>query len=234
MGDGTKIEWAEASWNPIRARDRNSGKLGWFCEIITPGCENCYAQGINRRLGTGLPYLRGLRGGVQVFLDEKILTLPLRWKLPRRIFVCSMSDLFGEFVSDEMLYRIFDVMEQCPHHTFQILTKRAPRMRDWFREQDDLIWSPNPPPSWIWAGVSVEDQRRADERIPLLLDTPAAVRWISAEPLLEGIDIARYLRRMVVRPNEELTERMIEEGWSHPGGQGDHPGIDWVVVGGES
>jgi protein gp37 len=127
-----------------------------------------------------------------------------------------MSDLFGEWVTDEMLYRIFAVMEQCPHHTFQILTKRARRMCDWFHEQDALVWSPKPPPSWIWAGVSVEDQRRADERGPLLRDTPAAVRFFSVEPQLEHVD----LRLM----DDDIVAILSQ-----------HSGrLDWVIIGGES
>lgn len=267
MADGTSIEWTDASWNPIRARDQNTGKLGWQCEIITPGCEHCYAQSINKRLGTGLPYLRGLRGGVEVFLDEKMLTQPLRWRRPRMIFVGSMTDLFGDWVTDDMLDRIFAVMALCPQHTFQCLTKRAERMRDyigtlagdWILRLPDANlpgslpitkndverrfgrsakFSYDPPtPTWplrnIWCGVSVEDQRRADERIPHLLATPAAARWISAEPLLGPVDLegARgwlwgYEENGVdmSRPVGERVGACI--GWTPP--------LDWVIVGGES
>jgi|SRR5215469_6513865 len=89
MADNTKIEWTESSWNPIRAREKFTGTVGWHCEIITPGCQNCYAQGINRRLGTGASYLHSRKQDVEVFLDEEMLTQPLRWRRPRRIFVAS-------------------------------------------------------------------------------------------------------------------------------------------------
>jgi protein gp37 len=253
----TKIEWASDSWNPIRARNRVTGKLGWFCVHESEGCRFCYAESLNRRLGTGIDYKAQNLDLVEVFLDEKILTQPLRWRQPRRVFPCSMTDIFGEWVPDWMLDKMFAVMALTPHHTYLPLTKRAERMRVYLtavrRGNRDIEGRAFSLPiddhaltatrirnaivagsRNIWAGVSVEDQRRADERIPLLLETPAAVRWVSYEPALEGIDIARYLRRMVVRPCEELTDRMMDEGWSHPGGQGDHPGISWVVCGGES
>jgi protein gp37 len=220
----TSIEWTNDSWNPIRARDLGSvGAVpgpGWHCEIVSPGCNSCYAQAINRRRGTRRPYVKTSRPHVHVYLDEKVLTQPLRWKRPRRIFVASMSDLFGEWVPDEMIDRIIAVMAKTPHHTYQVLTKRHERMRDYLRGDAinriiallmsesgaaQFVW---PLPN-MWAGVSVEDQRRADERIPVLLETPAAMRWVSAEPLLEMVDL-----------------------W---GARFRHPGrLDWVVVGGES
>jgi protein gp37 len=142
MGSKTSIEWtadkdgnAGASWNPIRARDLGpvgtGPGIGSHCEIVSPGCEHCYAQAINQRLGTHRPYLRTSRKEVQIYLDEKMLTAPLRWRKPRRIFVGSMTDLFGDWVTDEMLDRIFAVMALCPQHTFLVLTKRAERMRDY-------------------------------------------------------------------------------------------------------
>lgn len=238
MADGTKIEWATASWNPIRARHAVNGRIGWHCEVLTPGCENCYAQAINRRLGTGREYLKRERTNndlVQVFLDKEILIQPLRWRRPRRIFACSMTDLFGEWVADEMIDRIFAAMGACEDaglgHQFQVLTKRAGRMRDYMRSDaackawnsrrlDREAW----PPRNIWAGVSVEDQRRADERIPLLLDTPAAVRWVSYEPALEAVDFDRWFW---MYSEYGGNRRMPAGGWDHP-----QP-IGWVVVGGE-
>ena len=266
MGDRTSIEWTAtiqpdgsvtpgSSWTPIRARNRETGLVGWFCIHASDGCTNCYAEAINRRLGSGVDYRAQDRDKVEVYLGEKILAQPLRWKKPRKIFVCSMTDLFGEWVTDEMIDKIFAVMALCPQHTFIVLTKRSARMRKYFQEAhitapDGLGWRwcmavsallggersgriPFPLPN-VWLLVSVEDQRRADERIPDLLGTPAAVRGVSYEPAIEGIDIQRYLRRMVVRPNEELTDRMVEEGWSFEGGDGDHPGLNWTICGGES
>jgi protein gp37 len=148
MAETSKIEWTDASWTPIRARlieiqNDGSGKqrIGWHCEHVSEGCRNCYAEGINRRLGTGEPFkpgvLRNPRKGYhgsgidrpELFLDEKMLTAPLRWKRPRMIFVCSMTDLFADFVSDDMIDRVFAVMALGTQHTFQVLTKRTERMR---------------------------------------------------------------------------------------------------------
>ena len=139
------------------------------------------------------------------------------------IFVCSMTDLFGEWVTDDMLDRIFAVMALCPQHTFQVLTKRPERMRDYFLRIPDRWAGVGRNPTWssplpnVWLGVSVEDQRRADERIPELLRTPAAVRWISAEPLLGSINVSWWLTKGI-----DLLTRQ-------PG-----PRVNWVVVGGES
>ncbi|MBY9051415.1 phage Gp37/Gp68 family protein, partial [Pseudomonas fluorescens] len=99
MADRSAIEWTDASWNPIRARNLITGKVGWHCEHATTGCEFCYAEGFNKRLGTGLAFKPGHRKDIEIFLDEQMLTQPLRWKKPRKIFVCSMTDLFAEFVS---------------------------------------------------------------------------------------------------------------------------------------
>ncbi len=206
MAVATKIEWTDSSWNPIRARNRETGKVGWYCEHATPGCEHCYSEAFNRRLGTRVAFKRQNRDKVEIFLDEKILYEPLRWKQPSRIFVCSMTDWMADFVEDTWISEILRVVEACPQHTFQTLTKRAARQRQYF---GDLAL----PFENLWLGVSCEDQARADERIPLLLDTPAAVRWVSAEPLLGPVDLSYWLS-----PN-----RLIER-----------PALDWVIVGGES
>src|SRR6185437_6160437 len=129
MSANSSIEWTNHTWNPIRARNLKTGKSGWHCEHSTTGCEFCYAEGFNKRLGTGLPFKPGHRKDVELFLDEDMLTLPLRWKKPRRIFVCSMTDVFADFVPDEWIDKMLAVMALCPHHTFQVLTKRAERMR---------------------------------------------------------------------------------------------------------
>ncbi|MCF1470574.1 phage Gp37/Gp68 family protein [Agrobacterium vitis] len=225
MADNTKIEWTDATWNPITG-----------CSVVSPGCTNCYAM---RLAGTRLqhhPSRAGLTteskagpawNGVVRF-NEEWLTQPLRWKKPRTIFVCAHGDLFDEGVPDEWIDQVFAVMARAPHHTFQVLTKRPERMRDYLRDQmvcsrigaqqrkidDDTtaytnigIDAPFPLPN-VWLGVSVEDQRRADERIPILLETPAAIRWISAEPLLGPIDWKRWL------PTVQRAER--------PDGRGQH------------
>ncbi len=129
MGARSDIEWTDATWTPIRARNRKTGKVGWHCEKPSPGCKHCYAESINRRLGTGLPFKPGHRKDVELFLDEKMLTAPLHWPKPSLVFPCSMTDLFGEFVPDAWIDRMFAVMALCPQHRFQVLTKRAERMR---------------------------------------------------------------------------------------------------------
>lgn len=214
MADKTGIEWTDATWNPI---------VG--CSIISKGCTNCYAMQVAHRmerifdaaLAPGdLPHrYRALTnpskagpvwtGRVNIAPDH-IITQPLRWTRPRRIFVNSMSDLFHENVSTEWIDKIFAVMALTPQHTYQILTKRPERMRDYinsvvFNEPcrinehiDDLagdtkIDSWSPPLKNVWLGVSVEDQQTANERIPHLLDTPAAIRFVSCEPLLEAVDL---------------------------------------------
>jgi len=265
MGDKTKIEWTDASWTPIRARNIVTGREGWHCEPASPGCENCYAEGMNKRLGTGLPYKPGHRMDVDILLDERMLLQPLRWQRPRMIFVCSMTDLFGKFVTDAMIDRIFAVMALCPQHTFQVLTKRSDRMQDYcntaFGRIADLIISmrtdkggnvPLPhvklgAPWWplqnVWLGVSIEDQRRYDERHADLEQTPAAVRYFSIEPLLGSIDI-----RSSVSVAAHF-ETQISAATLKPVGTANHgwipaynvhtrepikPLINWVIVGGES
>ena len=208
----TKIEWTDATWNPIRARNRATGKAGHFCVHVSPGCSNCYAERMQPRFGNPIRYAAQDAGKVDVFLDERVVCEPLSWKRPRMVFVCSMTDLFGEFVEDSWLATIFEIITRAPHHVFQVLTKRPARMqrftRDWLRDVDNRI------PQNLWLGVSVEDQQRADERIPILLDTPAVVRFVSAEPLLGPIRLGQSCRVS----NPEWADRTI----------------DWVIVGGES
>lgn len=181
------ISWTDQTWNPIRG-----------CSRVSEGCRHCYAEHQAARFsGPGQPY-EGLvtvaNGHPQwtgtIAFVEKHLLDPLKWKQPRRIFVNSMSDLFHENVTDEMRHRIFGVMQECPHHTFQILTKRPAGMLAFAEAQmaGGFCW---PLPN-AWLGVSVENQKAADERIPLLLQTPAAVRFVSCEPLLGPVGLANH------------------------------------------
>jgi protein gp37 len=204
MGAKTKIEWTDASWNPVRG-----------CSRISAGCENCYAERVAHRFsGSGQPYegltTKGRWSGRLRVVGEH-LEDPLRWTKPRRVFVNSMSDLFHERLGFEDIWKIFDVMRRSPRHTFQVLTKRPHVMLDFLTEKssEDFLCLPN-----VWLGVSVEDQKTADERIPLLLETPAAVRFLSCEPLLGPVVLGKH------------GEHYIGDGRS--------PDLDWLIVGGES
>lgn len=238
MGDKTGIAWTDATWNPVAG-----------CSIVSPACTNCYAMAQAARIqlmaaGAGKEShyditTKEVNGkpvwtGVLKQAPERILTLPLRWKKPRRIFVNSMSDLFHESVPDAWIDEIFAVMALCSQHTFQVLTKRPKRMRDYLCEASariaqqvydsapinhplehlGLTFAPKETPSlsikaWplpnVWLGVTAERQREADDRIPDLLATPAAVRFVSYEPALGPIDWKRWLptRKPSRRPNGE-------------------------------
>jgi len=239
----TGIEWTDETWNPTTG-----------CDRVSPGCDNCYALGMAKRLQAmgqadyqtdGDPKTSG--SGFGIAMQPHRLDAPLRWKKPRKVFVNSMSDLFHDGVTWAHIAQVFAVMAATPQHTFQILTKRHGRMRSLvssIRFDVDVIDHaqrlsvargikvvvPRPLPN-VWLGVSVEDQKWANTRIPALLDTPAAVRFLSCEPLLGPVDLTRI-------------------AWSKGGGthldvvNGRHgePGIwqaaakrvDWVIVGGES
>jgi protein gp37 len=282
---GTDIQWTDETWNPVTG-----------CSKVSPGCAHCYAERVAIRLwpsqypnlppGPDATLEQVRHGRPRQFTDvqchEGRLDQPLRWKKPRKVFVNSMSDLFHEDVPDAFIDLVFAVMSLAPQHTFQILTKRAERMRAYMSAGEDVLpsrwqeafsemgiepplddlardlrrqgadmdeqesanweraWSnighgPWPPPN-VWFGASVENQRFADERIPILLQTPAAMRFISAEPLLEHI---------------RLTEVAVPD--QHAGKYAGHghtfnalsreddltlfnapAHLDWVIVGGES
>lgn len=245
MGSQTKIEWSDATWTPIRSRNLATGKIGWHCETVSDGCRNCYSKSINKRLGTGLDFKPGHRKDIEVFLDETMLLAPLRWRKPRMIFVCSMTDLFADFVKDEWIDRMFAVMANCPQHVFQCLSKRSWRMRRYCCDikTPARIWSlaceairrpaiaGSPwPLKNCWLGVSAEDQETADVRIPDLLATPAAVRFVSYEPALGPVDFTPWLEGRedngidMTRPVGQRVGACV--GWQPP--------LDWVICGGES
>lgn len=182
MADHSHIEWTQATWNPVTG-----------CSKVSAGCKNCYAERMARRLQAmgGERY----RNGFEVTLHPDLLGMPKQWKSPRVIFVNSMSDLFHEKVPLSFIQRVFSTIRQCPHHTFQILTKRSGRL---VKVSEKIEWPHN-----VWMGVSVEDAD-ALYRVDDLRRVPAAVRFISCEPLigpLDGLDLK---------------------------------GIHWVIVGGES
>ena len=182
MAQASSIEWTQNSWNPVTG-----------CTKISPGCKNCYAQRMARRLqAMGTPQYRN---GFHLTLQPNALGIPLKWKKPRTIFVNSMSDLFHKDVPLEFIQRVFAVMKEAAHHQFQVLTKR-PEIA--LQHAGDLPWPPN-----VWLGTSVESSMYT-ERISTLRKTPAAIRFLSLEPLLGPI------RRLSLS------------------------GIHWVIVGGES
>ena len=234
MAANSKIEWTDATWNPITG-----------CTLVSEGCRHCYAArlaatrlkhepsraGLARLNAAGEAKFTG-----EVRLNEKWLDQPLRWRAPKRIFVCAHGDLFHEGVPDEWIDRVFAVMALCPQHTFQVLTKRPERMRKYLTDPAsagrtldvasvllrrhfdipdnvpaEMLAALDPFP-WplphIWLGVSVEDQAAADARIPHLLAVPAKVRFLSCEPLLGPVDLRRV--------EASATGNLIEGTFAYP------------------
>lgn len=165
MAQSSSIEWTQATWNPVTG-----------CTKISPGCKHCYAERMAKRL-LAMRQPR-YRNGFKVTLQEDLVELPLQWKLPRIIFVNSMSDLFHVDVPAEFIHRCFDVMRRASQHTFQILTKRPDRVLEM---SADLPWAPN-----IWMGTSIETAQYT-WRAKLLSQVGAAIRFLSVEPLLGPI-----------------------------------------------
>ena len=193
MADTSHIEWTDATWNPVTG-----------CTKISPGCKHCYAERLARRLQ--LMGQANYRNGFKVTLQPHMLELPLRWKAPRRIFVNSMSDLFHEDVPTDYVKRVFDVMVRAHWHQFQVLTKRAERLRELNRE---LPWPAN-----VWQGVSVESERYLD-RVDDLRRTSAAVKFLSLEPLLEALpnlDL-RGIDWVIVGGESGPGARPIDQKW---------------------
>ena len=171
MADKSRIEWTDATWNPVTG-----------CTKVSPGCAHCYAEAVTLRFKRGGPFLPGK---TTIRLHDDRLADPGRWRRPRRVFVNSMSDLFHEQVPFGFVDEVFDRMVQHDRHVYQVLTKRAARMVEYSRRR--------PWPGHVWAGVSVENQIWADRRIPLLTAVPAFVRFLSVEPLLKAVDLQPYL-----------------------------------------
>ena len=224
MSTNSRIEWTDATWNPVTG-----------CTKVSPGCDHCYAERVTERF-------HGKGSFATVRLHPERLDQPLRWRKPRRVFVNSMSDLFHDDVPDEFIAHVFAVMSLTPQHTYQVLTKRHARMRSllsgserWWGlldaaeenlvEDEWIIHDRHVEPTgdpWplrnVWLGVSVENQQWADIRIPALLETPAAVRFLSCEPLLGPVNLDPW--------------RSPDEPWN--GRSPADTRIDWVIVGGES
>ena len=239
MAEASKIEWTDATWNPITG-----------CTLVSDGCKNCYAANLAATRLKDHPSRKGLArlnaDGIAKFtgevrFNEDWLDQPLRWRRPRMIFVCAHGDLFHESVPDEWIDQVFAIMALAPDHTFQVLTKRPERMRDYMSSEDtyqrilraadpirikrpDLCRVPMSDPRqaafWphVWLGTSVENQATAEERVPALMATPAAVRFLSSEPLLSEIN--------------------LDGIWGYPGSACgddlDRWPIHWVIIGGES
>ena len=212
----TKIEWTEYSWNPVTG-----------CTPISEGCQNCYARRMANRL-------RGRCGypadePFKVTLHKDRLEEPLRWKKPRRVFVCSMGDLFHEDVHRWMRFEVMDIILQAKQHTFLILTKRPANMKEFFEWYYSKAGRTIETIKNLWLGVTAENQQRADERIPILLQIPAAVRFISVEPMLGPVDLLSndYLGGCinceVCLDNPETCINCAQDRK-----------IDWVICGGET
>ena len=240
----TNIEWADRVWNPIRG-----------CALVSQGCKNCYAMKFAARFsGPGQPY-EGLTESIggksrwtgQVKLIPSKLEDPLRWRKPSRVFVNSMSDLFHTDVPDDFIGQVFSIMAEAQKHTFQVLTKRADRMAQWFgswaasdaSDFAETVGSPWPLRN-VWLGVSCEDQDAVDERVPLLLETPAHVRFVSAEPLIDELDLEMVKCPLHVPSDDGAcwlcgstpgnTDATRSDGYFNCLKEG----IGWVIVGCES
>ena len=235
MGDNSQIQWTDATWNVVTG-----------CTRVSPGCANCYISNTFPFRSQHRQFERvGNEETTGVTLHPDRLDWPLKWKKSKKIFTPSLGDLFHEDVPDEFILRVFAVMGETPRHTYQLLTKRPERMLDWFSKVPDAIQyfadqCGVPYPEWplpnVWLGVSVENQYWADQRIPLLLRTPAAVRFVSYEPALKPIDFMRIpLYKPTHRHDPEanlnaLTSYItgIDEYLNN------HANLDLVIVGGES
>lgn len=191
MSDKSAIQWTDATWNPVTG-----------CSKVSPGCAHCYAETLSLRFGWSRIPWAPENAAANVILHPERLDQPLHWRQPRRVFVNSMSDLFHELVPDAFIYQVFDRMAEAPWHSYQLLTKRPERMA----EVVSSYYAERPtakPMAHIWLGTSIENDRWTG-RADALRRTPAAVRFISAEPLLGPL------------PSLDLTA------------------IDWLIVGGES
>lgn len=254
MADNTKIEWTDATWNVITGCSVISPGCTNCYAMRLAGTR---LRNIPSRAGLTRDSKAGPVWNGSIRFNEEWLDQPLQWRRPRMIFVCAHGDLFADGVTDAMLDRVFAVMALAPQHTFQVLTKRPERMRAYAsraagriadtiirmrrqRGDADMVLVPlahvTPGRAWwplpnVWLGVSVEDQTRADERIPVLLDTPAAVRWISAEPLLGKIDFTA----IDAENDRGFGEVDALKGIAYAGAAVKATArLDWIVAGGES
>lgn len=221
----TKIEWATETWNPVTG-----------CTKISEGCQNCYAERMSKRLAGRCGYPKD--NPFQVTFHPDKLDEPLRWRKPSRIFVCSMGDLFHEDVPEAWIFDIYTTMERCSQHTFLLLTKKIDRAARILHKFTGRTW---PLPN-VWLGVTAENQARANERIPILLQIPATKRFVSVEPMLGPVD----LTKLTLGPNGHGLDFCLNSltGWStvYPKGtdrrkimrNDEFTCLDWVICGGET
>lgn len=242
MGTNSSIEWTDDTWNPLAG-----------CTWASPGCDLCYAAIMARRLdfmaqadivaGRNPGHKRKYMGitnknkaghimfNGKVNLDEGVLSAPLTWRKPRRVFVNSMSDLFHKEVPDAFIGKVWSAMLAAPQHTFQVLTKRPERMAEVVTRlvhegQEKGLRSPDN----IWLGTSVENQEQADRRIPELMEVPAKVRFLSCEPLLGPVDLDRHLWGGICETHSPWICHCSLKQWK----VGEQYCIHWVIAGGES
>lgn len=249
MSTPTKIEWVVAlandrnatpsSWNPIRARNRVTGKVGWFCVHASEGCRNCYAEELNvNRFGNGIAFKAQNLDKVEIYLDDKMLAKPKSWRTSHVVFVADMFDLFADFIDTDMIDQLFDVMEATPQHLYILLTKRPAIMEAYTVHRYRL--NSRKPPKNIWFGTSVEDQPSANGRIPQLLDIQdAAMLLISYEPALSAIDFTD-IRIVIKGVSMRLNALTGETFWWNDGfvkrlklGPTTNT-IGWIITGDES
>lgn len=251
LSDKSKIEWCDASWNPVTG-----------CTKVSEGCRNCYAEKFAERF-RGKPG-HYFENGFDITLRPDKMDQPLKWKRPRKIFVNSMSDLFHPDVPEPFIDRVFAVMAQTPEHIYQILTKRPERMRSYLMEgraslvayamgedfgnrrytrrkinnvNTALFHLEQWPLPNVWLGTSVENQKAADERIPLLLQTPAAVRFLSMEPLLDSVNLKPLWETCPECGSWEIYYLRGGNCYCDDCGVDIDKakiGIDWIIAGGES
>lgn len=233
----TKIEWADTVWNPVTG-----------CTKISEGCRNCYAERMSKRLAGRCGY--PAEEPFKVTLHPEKLEEPFKWKKPKRIFVCSMADLFHDDVPDSFIEEVFAIMSVANQHTFMVLTKRPDRMLKWFTDNRSMFvagaaqqlghrWLlPDiPMREWwplknVWLGVTAENQEQADKRIPLLLQTPAAVRFVSVEPMIGAVDLTRVVYDRVI----EIDALNGLCGWprAHAPFPDGAKKLNWIICGGET
>lgn len=230
----TKIEWADYSINPIRTKDG-----GYHCTKVSEGCAHCYAEAINDRFGNKKPYDSR---PAEFVLDTKPFEKLAKMNRRQRVFVQSMGDLFHDDVPFEFIAKVFEAMNNASQHTFMVLTKRPQRMKEfmahlgWYTHDD-----PHHPAEAVldeggkyvlrnvWLGVSAENQRTADERIPILLQTPAKKHFVSVEPMLGPVD----LQHLQFGGEIEIDCLNGTHGVCRPHG-GTSAKLDWVICGGET